>query len=223
MVSAVLLAAGKGERLGGVAKAQLPGPDGRSLLESDVELLRGLTDEIVVGVDPEAPAEWLAEIPQVTLSKGGRTRLETLRNALEATSGEIVLVWDVARPHVPAAMVRALIDAAATHGAAMPVLRFRTRESLGIEKDGWLLASFPREGLFLSQTPQAYRRNILLDSLEKARSTGSTKISLHSLVDDAGYRVRLIDGSKDNRKVTFPEDLDRYLALLEGEEPTGPD
>ena len=212
-VSAVLLAAGKGERIGGISKALLPLPDGCSLLQSDINRLRNIADEIVAGIAPDLPLpEGLQNYPGFKRTKGGSTRLETLNNALEATTGAIVLVWDVARPWVSLETVHELIGAAVEHGAAMPVLRFRTRESLGIGKNGFLEASFPREGLFLSQTPQAYRKDILRDSLEKARATGNTDFSVHSLVKNAGYPVRLIDGATENVKLTFPEDLDAFLS-----------
>ena len=208
-----MLAAGKGERLGGIGKALLPHPNGYTLLESDINRLRDVADEIVVGIGPTVclPPK-LRNIPGVTFTKGGDTRLDTLQNALEAVSGEIVLVWDVARPWVRMEMICELLEAAAEHGAAIPVLRFQTRESLGIEKNGFLESKIPREGLFLSQTPQAYRRDILRESLRRARTKEITDISVHSLVKSAGYPVRLVDGAKDNRKLTFPDDLETFLS-----------
>lgn len=211
-VSAVLLAAGKGKRLGGTRKAFLEVSGGRTLLENDIEGLRGIANEIIVGIAPDAAIpRTLEEAPGITWTRGGDTRLETLHNALEAVTGEIILIWDVARPHVPPEMVRELLTVAAESGAAMPVLRFKTRESLGVEKDGRLLASFPREGLFLSQTPQAYRANILRSSLALARDGDSDQVSVHALVHEAGFPVRVLDGSRGNVKLTFPEDLEQYM------------
>lgn len=211
-VSAIILAAGKGKRLGGIGKAFLKRRDGRTLLESDIEGLRGIANEFIVGIGLGAAIPRnLVGTPGIAWTKGGSTRLETLCNAMEAANGEILLIWDVARPRVPPDMVRELLDAAAEHGAAMPVLRFRTRESLGVEKDGWLLASFPRDGLFLSQTPQAYRTGILRESLEKASAASSETVSVHAMVRNAGFPVRVIEGSPQNVKLTFPDDLEKYL------------
>lgn len=208
-----MLAAGKGERLGGTGKAFLRLADGRTLLESDIERLRGVAEEFIVGVSLEAEIPHsLKGAPDITWTKGGRTRLETLSNALEAATGEILLVWDVARPRVSLTMVRGLLEAAAEHGAAIPVLRFQTRESLGVEQDGWLVESFPRKGMLLSQTPQAYRKNILRDSIARARDEGSERISVHALVRNAGFPVRVVDGSRVNVKLTFPEDLEDFLS-----------
>jgi 2-C-methyl-D-erythritol 4-phosphate cytidylyltransferase len=215
-VSAILLAAGKGERLGGVEKAFLQQSDGQSLLESDIDRLRDIAGQIVVGIAPEvSPPDMLKDRPDITWTVGGSCRLDTLRNALDAVTGEIVLIWDVARPCVPIGMVRDLLASAAEHGAAMPVLRFRTRESLGIEVGGWLATTFPREGLFLSQTPQAYRAEILKDSLAHAEHLNTREISIHAIVKASGYPVRIIEGSKDNRKLTFPEDLQQFLTWLQ--------
>lgn len=215
-VSAILLAAGKGERLGGVEKAFLQQSDGQSLLESDIDRLRDIAEQIVVGIAPEvSPPDMLKDRPDITWTVGGSCRLDTLRNALDAVTGEIVLIWDVARPCVPIGMVRDLLASAAEHGAAMPVLHFRTRESLGIEVGGWLATTFPREGLFLSQTPQAYRAEILKDSLAHAEYLNTREISIHAIVKASGYPVRIIEGSKDNRKLTFPEDLQQFLTWLQ--------
>ena len=214
-VSAILLAAGKGERVGGIGKASLPSVKGRSLLEDDIDRLRNMTDEIIVGFDPAKTLPTaLSNDPGIVFTKGGATRLETLGNALGAATGQIVLVWDVARPWVAMETVRELLVAAREYGAAMPVLRFVTRESLGVGKDGFLMGVFPRDGLFLSQTPQAYRSAILKDALEQARSRNSQDISVHSLVREAGYPVRLVEGTHDNVKLTFPDDLQRYLKWL---------
>jgi len=216
-VSAILLAAGEGRRLGGIDKAFLSRHDGATLLEIEIERLRRHCSEILIGVSAKnrRRAKAIAGIgPRVFT--GGRTRIGTIRNLLQRVSGDVVLVCDVARPMVPATLIRSLIQAAIVSGAAVPVLPIRLRESLGVLHGPWIRDVLPREHMFLSQTPHAYRTDVLRDALTKADRVLNTGQPLHLLALRAGHPVRAVSGDPKNIKITFPEDLERagYLGFV---------
>jgi len=215
-VSAILLAAGEGRRLGGIDKAFLSRHDGATLLQIETERVRRHCSEILIGVSAENKrrAKEIAGVgPRVFT--GGRTRIGTIRKLLEKVSGDVVLVCDVARPLVPAALIRSLIQAAIVSGAAVPVLPIRLRESLGVLHGRWIRDVLPREHVFLSQTPHAYRTSVLRDALAKADRVLDTGRPLHLLALRAGHPVRAVSGDARNIKITFPEDLERagYLGF----------
>jgi 2-C-methyl-D-erythritol 4-phosphate cytidylyltransferase len=118
---------------------------------------------------------------------------------------EYVLVHDAARPLVRGADVEKVIAAARAHGAA--VLGHACVDSVKAERAGRIAASLPREHTWLVQTPQAARRQSLLGALVRAERDAFVGSDEASILERAGIEVALVEGARDNLKVTFPEDL----------------
>jgi 2-C-methyl-D-erythritol 4-phosphate cytidylyltransferase/2-C-methyl-D-erythritol 2,4-cyclodiphosphate synthase len=201
---AVVVAAGRGTRLGGaVPKAFVP-IDGRPLVERSVEALLACPEvaAAVVVVAPEeiggTRARAAGALPGVSaVVAGGSTRLLSSLAGVEAAVGaEVVLVHDAARPFVRVATIAAVLDAVRRHGAAVPVIPVPDT---------------------VKQTPQGARRALLLDALRKAAADGIDVTDEAQALERAGFPVAAVAGDPGNVKITTPRDRDEAERRISGE------
>lgn len=199
--AALVAAAGAGTRLGQGPKAFLA-LDGVTLLEFVVRSLAPVVDEILVAL-PAGQLERARYLtPGARLIEGGATRQESVYRLLRSTDADLVLVHDVARPFLPAAVSRRVLLEAKRSGAASaarPVV-----DTLIREPDGEPLE---RERLRAIQTPQAFRRELLVAAHEAAHDQGYEATDDAGLVRAAGGTVVLSEGSPWLLKLTVAEDL----------------
>jgi 2-C-methyl-D-erythritol 4-phosphate cytidylyltransferase len=142
----------------------------------------------------------------VEVVAGGADRQESVWRALQRVPerAERVLVHDAVRPFIDPALVERVL-AAATGGAAtcgVPV-----RETVKRVKDGAVEGTIPREGLWLTQTPQAFTRALLWEAHDKARRDGFVGTDDAVLVERLGTTVAMVPGLPGNLKITTREDL----------------
>jgi 2-C-methyl-D-erythritol 4-phosphate cytidylyltransferase len=217
---AVLVAAGRGERMGaGRAKAFLL-LAGRPLLLRAAEAFEAAPDvEAIVAVVPEgeqrAAHDLLAPLQKVTaVVAGGATRQDSVRAGLAALPPAfdgIVLVHDAARALIEPALIASVVRAAAEVGAAIPVLPLvDTIKRVG---EGVVRETLDRSQLAAAQTPQGIRRALLAEALEQAARDGITVTDEAMAVERLGRRVAAVVGSPRNLKITTPHDL-RWAELL---------
>jgi 2-C-methyl-D-erythritol 4-phosphate cytidylyltransferase len=226
---ALIVAAGRGERLGaGVAKALVP-LAGRPLLSWSLDALRGVAaiERIVVALPPRATPPELdtgagagAGAP-VSWVLGGETRSESVARALAAAGdGDPVLVHDAARPLVTPALAQAVLDAlpgAEAAIAAAPVTDTIKRAGA----DRVVCETLARDELWAVQTPQAFGRAALERALEVAPEVLAAATDDAWLVERAGGRVRIVPAPRENLKVTTALDL-RVAELLLAARAAGP-
>ncbi len=211
--SGILLAAGRGERFGGPKVfAELGGVP--VLLHSVRAFLSSqAVQELIVVAQPGAEAKVSALVQDlqfpIRIVSGGKRRRDSSLAGVEEAKCEYVLIHDAARPLVTPELIRRVLLAAEKHGAAVPVIP--VVDTLRYAENGFLLEkSVPRAGLFAMQTPQAFRRDLLLAALREADE---------ELPDDAeallrrGIPVATVPGDPKNLKITYPEDL-LFLARL---------
>ncbi len=211
-VTALILAAGSGTRLGGIAKATLE-YQGGSLLQHALALVAPFARHLVVGVR-ECDLDWarqqcadLAPDCEITCVSGGATRQESLKRLLDEARTRYVIVHEVARPWVEPETFRDLL-AAVQHSSAVALYTpLPVRDSLVLMHDGELQKSLPRSDVVSVQTPHAYLREALDRAYALAAEHGWEEESTIALMSRAQHRVRLIEGSPQNIKVTYPEDL----------------
>lgn len=154
----------------------------------------------------------LSKVAAVTA--GGATRQESVWCGLQTLpDAELVLVHDGVRPFVTPAQIEALADAARESGAATLAVPPKDTVKLAAE-DGDSAATLPRERLWLVQTPQAFRRELLVSAHRLAREHGFEGTDDTALVEYAGRTVRLVPGGYANIKITTPEDFAFAEALL---------
>jgi 2-C-methyl-D-erythritol 4-phosphate cytidylyltransferase len=211
-VTALILAAGSGTRLGGIAKATLDYKGG-SLLQHAITLVAPFVRNIVVGVRPEDVSWAIDQCKEVsgdcdiTCIAGGASRQDSLKCLLDASHSKYVLVHEVARPWVEPDVFRQLLAAVRYHGAVAVYTPLPVRDSLVLMKDGMLEQSLPRAEVVSVQTPHAYLRSALQRAYDLASEHGWNEESTIALMARARHGVKLIEGSSQNVKVTYPEDL----------------
>jgi 2-C-methyl-D-erythritol 4-phosphate cytidylyltransferase len=215
-VAALVLGAGRGERLGTDAPKAFVPLLGRPILLHALEALAACSDlERLVPVVPAEErsglARWSAElaaIPRVAPAvAGGPERQDSVRAGLRALAGDVafVAVHDAARPLVRAADVARVVAVAREHGAAL--LAVPVRDTLKRVRGGRVVETPPRDECWAAQTPQVFRRDWLEEALAKAEADGFLGTDDAQLVERLGLPVRIVPGDPGNLKITFPEDL----------------
>ncbi len=218
--AAIVPAAGKGLRLPGAVAKQFQILAGKPLFHH--ALLRiaraGLVGRVVMALPPGADPPELPEGigVEVQVAEGGARRQDSVRNGLDLLGEDVswVVVHDGARPLVtPDLIERCLIGAAET-GAAIAALPVVDTVKTG-DAEGFIEATRPREGLWLAQTPQAARRELLVRAMEWADENDFEGTDEAALLEAVGVRVKLVEGSAQNIKVTTPGDVERAARLME--------
>lgn len=215
MITAILLAGGKGTRLQASTPKQFLPLGGKPLALISLEvllLLPAITHTIVAA--PLAFHSLFGSYP-VTLVEGGMERQDSLYNALQHIDAacEFVLVHDAARPFITVAMVERLIKEGLTCGAATLAIPLTSTIKEG--KEGFISKTLPREHLFAAQTPQLVKTSLLKQGFERAREGKVAVTDDVSLAELLGHKVRLVEGSATNIKITTPEDLLLAQALYD--------
>ena len=226
-VAAIIVAAGRGERLGGAVPKQLLDLGGRTVLQRSVDafISSGLVDEVVVVLPADVLAGASVELDHggapITVVAGGARRQDSVARGFEAVSGEaeVVLVHDAARPLVTRDVIARTLAGAAAHGAAIAavgardtVKRAETRGGRAVVK-----ATLPRDEIHLAQTPQGFRREVLAEAIALGAS-GVEATDEAMLAELAGRPVWLVEGDVGNMKITTETDLRLARAIVESEQ-----
>jgi 2-C-methyl-D-erythritol 4-phosphate cytidylyltransferase / 2-C-methyl-D-erythritol 2,4-cyclodiphosphate synthase len=212
-VTALIVAAGTGSRVGGVPK-QYQRLGRKAVLAHAVDALAGhprvSTVRVVIGAEQEAlAADALGGRDVGGLIAGGAERADSVRNGLCAVEGDIVLVHDAARPFCPPGVIGRLLDALASHDGAAPVLP--VSDTLA-RADGMLGEPIDRHGAVRVQTPQAFRRDALVGAYQQWSGGPATDES--SVARAAGLTVAAIEGDVRLEKLTGPADMERAKQWL---------
>lgn len=223
--AALVLAAGRGERLGaGVPKAFVRLRN-QSLLARSLSVLSEVAS--VDRVVPVVAAGDLDRYRQLSLGgisrladpvAGGAERQDSMAAGLEALPDSIrwVAVHDAARCLVSERDVVAVIETAQRHGAA--VLAERSRDTIKRVREGRIVETPDRGECWAAQTPQVFAVEILREALAKARAQGRVGTDDAQLVEDLGVEVHVVESQDPNLKITTPADLawaERWLAEKE--------
>lgn len=213
-VTALIVAAGKGERLGGGVPKQYRLLAGKPVLRHAVDALirhpRIDAVRVVIGSGQEALAEdALRGLDVGELVPGGAERADSVRNGLEAIGEGVVLVHDAARPFCAPEVVDRLLDALAKADGAVPVLRVADTLAKG---DSELRGTVNRTQLLRVQTPQAFHVEDLLFAMAEAGSSAATDES--TVMQAAGLRVATVPGDQMLDKLTTTSDWERAESLL---------
>lgn len=222
-VSAIIAAGGAGRRVGAVTPKQMLDIGGGSILQHSVHAFvthPRISDVVVVLPQgqtslPFASAMDAARLPALRIVEGGARRQDSVANGFDAVdaSAEVVLIHDAARPFVSAGLIDRTIDAAAAHGAAIAAVQ--SRDTVKRVAGGRIVETIARETIYLAQTPQGFRRDVLAAAIAAGRA-GADGTDEAALAERAGYTVHVVDGEAGNVKITTADDVEAARQRMGG-------
>lgn len=221
-VTAIIAAAGSGRRVGAAKPKQMLDIGGGSMLQHSVRAFLAhprISDVILVL--PEGSATVVldgvapARIEAMRAVTGGARRQDSVANAFDQVppASDVVLIHDAARPFVSAALIDRTIDAAMTHGAAIAAVA--SRDTVKRVTAGVIRETIPRETVYLAQTPQGFRRDVLAAAVAAGRA-GIEATDEAALAERAGYDVHVVEGDPGNVKITTADDVEAARQRLRG-------
>lgn len=217
MISAIILAAGKGKRMGSAISKQFIDIKGKPIIYYTLKKFseNKKIDNIIV-VLPEDEVKYFKEnilkkyelrINKIVI--GGKERQDSVYNALKSlknSSTDIVLIHDGARPFISERIINEGIKFAEIYGAAAPGVM--PKDTIKVKNEKNFSVDTPnRANLVSIQTPQVFKFDEILECHEKIRYNGEMVTDDTMVVEKYGYSVYLYDGEYTNIKVTTPEDL----------------
>jgi 2-C-methyl-D-erythritol 4-phosphate cytidylyltransferase len=209
---ALLVAAGRGERLGSDGPKAFVPLAGRPMLEWSVDVLRAVRDieHVVVALPPGVTA------PHGTIAvRGGAERSHSVLAALHAAPpGDAVVVHDAARPLVTPGLVEACLDVLASEDCDAAIAAAPMADTIKEAEGEVVVRTLDRSRLWAVQTPQVFRREALHEALTRAAGGLGTATDDASLVEAAGGTVRVVPAPRTNFKVTTRDDLELAELLL---------
>ncbi len=230
----ILPAAGRSSRFGGKEKKPFATLDGRAVWLRTVELFITRNDigQCLLVISPEDRelfrTRYAANIAflDVQVVDGGAERFESVANALAKLKDgiEFVAIHDAVRPCLESAHIDAVFGKAVQTGAAIlgvPVADTLKRVSAQKQVE----ETVSRQGLWLAQTPQVFRRDWLVEAYAKRGQLKQAITDDAQLVESAGHAVHVVEGSASNIKITTQGDLMLAKAVLQSRpppKPTGP-
>lgn len=217
---AIVPAAGRGLRMGMNTPKQFLKLSGQSVVARTVEalaaapFLSGLF--LVVPEDFLPAAREIADSMatrlrpgcEITILAGGVLRQDSVFNALSRLPADCqwVLIHDGVRPFVSKDLLKRTLRGASHTGACIAALP--ATDTVKRVRGESVLETLPRDEIWLVQTPQVFRRDLLLEAYEEARRQGWEVTDDASLVERLGYSVTVVSGERTNIKLTTPEDLE---------------
>ena len=210
-IAVILVAAGRGSRMGGGLPKQWRMLAGQPVLAHTVAAFRaaGLA-RILLVIHPEDRAR--AEALGLPLVEGGASRSDSVRAALTALAADppaLVLIHDAARPLVEPSLIAGVLDALATHPAAAPALP--VVDALWRGEAGAVAGLQLRDGLFRAQTPQGFDFRALSTAYAAHPGEAADDVAVAMA---SGLKVAITPGSERNLKLTYPEDFTRAEQML---------
>ena len=222
-IAVILPAAGKSSRFRDKEKKVFANLDGRAVWLRCAELFITRDDvcQCVVVVAPEDrelfQRRYGANLAfmNIQLADGGRERFDSVANALALVKdeAEFVAIHDAARPCLTAELISAVFAQAAKTGAALLAVPVGDTIKRG-DQQNRVQATVPRQGLWLAQTPQVFRRDWLVAAYAGRSSLKVPVTDDAQLIEAAGHPVHLVAGSTTNVKITTREDLALADAIL---------
>ncbi|MFQ5559733.1 MAG: 2-C-methyl-D-erythritol 4-phosphate cytidylyltransferase [Nitrospinota bacterium] len=212
---AIIPAAGIGRRMGGVKKQFLE-IDGTPVITETLTKfeLSGNIDTVIPVIRGEdlthfktaiLGANSFSKIHEVVV--GGEERQVSVSNALERAGGyDIILVHDGVRPFVTVDMINNAVDQAKIHGAVVTAIPLKDTIK-EVSCSGQVVKTLDREALFRIQTPQAFKRELLMSAFTEAKKKGITGTDESSLLEVLGFPIKVIPGAEFNLKITTQDDL----------------
>ena len=224
MIAAIIPAGGVGQRFGTREPKQFYPLLGKAIILWTLEAFEGVPEiDLLVIPCLSSYQSRLEELIQqarfekeIKIVPGGRTRQESVKQGLVSLpeETEIVLVHDAARPLVSTELIKEVIQGVRSYGAAIAACP--ARDTVKRVRDLFVSYTIPREEVYLAQTPQGARYELLRYAFERAEKDRFQGTDEASLLERVNIPVFVIPAPITNLKITTPEDLKVAEALLRG-------
>lgn len=209
--TALIVAAGSGSRVGlGYNKVLYKFENGKTILEETVRRFR--CDErckqiiIVASYEDMRTFTELCSAGNIVFVLGGETRQQSVCNGLKAVKEDYVLIHDGARPWLPMDCINRILDTLENEDACL--LTVPVKDTIKEVRDGYIVQTYQRDTLRQAQTPQAFKTDLILACYREAKRKGIMATDDAQLVELCSeVRVKEVEGSYENSKVTTKEDL----------------
>lgn len=226
-VIAIIVAAGKGIRMNAAVRKQYQRVAGFPIVVHTLKAFDScqMIDEMFL-VIPKEDLEFCRDqiVSPANLKKkiylvaGGPKRQDSVYNGLKAIDADycIVVIHDGVRPFITHDQLEACINGAKKHGAC--ILGIPAYDTLKrVSSTGTIVNTLERDAIWLAQTPQAFQYDLITKAHEVARQQNFTGTDDASLIEKLGIEVKILIGSRENVKITNPEDLKLARILFEGQ------
>ncbi|WP_058486316.1 2-C-methyl-D-erythritol 4-phosphate cytidylyltransferase [Defluviitalea phaphyphila] len=216
-ITVIIPAAGQGKRMGKGVNKQYLKINNKPIIVHTIEkfINSGLINDIIVVISKEEIEYFKKEIIQkynlsknLNIVEGGKERQESVYNGLKNISSktDIVLIHDGARPFVSIEEIKKSIEGAKQYGSC--VIAVKVKDTIKVsDEDGYIKNTPNRENLWSVQTPQAFKKHIIIKAYNKAEQDNFLGTDDAMLVERIGQKVKIIEGKYDNIKITTPHDL----------------
>jgi len=223
-VTAIIASAGRGRRMASDVAKQFLELHGAPILVHTLKKFDKNPDvDNIILVAPANAVDFLKMelVEKFRISKvskivvGGNSRQQSVWNGLKNMPLEttLVAIHDGVRPFVTSEEISRVIAAAEEEGAA--VLAVPVKDTVKIVRSGKIESTPDRERIWLAQTPQVFRKEIIIDAYRLAMEKKFSGTDDASLVEKLGVSVSIVEGSYSNIKITTPEDLDFAEIILQ--------
>lgn len=214
MVTALIVAAGKGKRFGTGYNKQYYKINNKEIISRTLDVFEeaNFIDDIVVVVSEDEVDYFRENIVDrygykkvSKIVRGGQERQHSVYNGLlECKGADIVVIHDGARPFIKKEHILETIEKAKKFGSA--AVAVKVKDTIKIAKDDCFDSTPDRNTLYAVQTPQTFKYNLILSAHQYAMEKNILSTDDTSLVELIGEKVRIVEGSYDNIKITTPED-----------------
>lgn len=212
-ITALILAAGRGSRAGGVLPKQWQNLMGKPLINWSVNIFLNhkMVSQVVV-VHHRNDLSLLSQLPpQILCVAGGQNRDDSVRcglDAIGANKPDFVLIHDAARPCLDQNLLSNCITMMLTSGAAAPAVAVQDTLWRGTDQ---VLETIDRNNIYRAQTPQCFAYSLIHSAHKSSQITATDDVQI---AQASGHAVAIVAGSEDNIKVTNPSDFARAEQIL---------
>lgn len=211
-VSAIIPAAGSGERFGEEKQFKLL--SGRPLFFHTLKLFlqSDYIDEIIVAVPSANVDSTHRDVLSMSAGKpvkvvaGGTRRQDSVKNGIDVSDSDstLVCIHDAARPFVTEDLIQRSISACEFADGA--VVGIPSKDTVKFSENGLVKETLDREKIWLAQTPQCFHKNKLLQALDHAETENLTGTDESALMEAMGFSIKLVEGDSNNFKITTKDD-----------------
>jgi 2-C-methyl-D-erythritol 4-phosphate cytidylyltransferase len=223
-IAVIVPAAGKSTRFGGREKKPFVSLDGRPVWLRTAEMFwkRDDVSKVYLVIAPDDREEFrgrfghLLAFANAEVVAGGEERFDSVANTLDRIPDtvEFVAIHDAVRPLTPHSLIDTVFSTAKKHGAAMLAMPVADTLKHVDAATNRITKTVPREGLWMAQTPQVFRRELIVAAYAKRKEMNIPITDDAQLVEAQGHEVVVVRGSPVNFKITTQEDIELAEAIL---------